>query len=48
MLYVFVNKEQDTVYYATYDKDKAIDYAILNNAVFSAKYFEDVEIWAVE
>lgn len=48
MLYVFVNKEQNKVFKATYDENKAIDYIILKNAKLVARYFSDVEIWAVE
>lgn len=47
MLYVFVNHERNKVLYATYDEDKAIDYAIFKDARFACKYFEDVTIYEV-
>lgn len=47
MLYVFVNKERNAVYYATYDKSSAKEYAMYKEIKFVARYFDDVEIYEV-
>lgn len=47
MLYVFVNKEQDKVYYATYDENRANEYRMFHKIKLVARYFNDVEIYEV-
>lgn len=47
MLYVFVNKERNKVYYATYDKSRAKEYAMYKEIKLMARYFDDVEIYEV-
>lgn len=47
MLYVFVNKEQDTVYYATYDESSVKEYTRYKKIKLVARYFNDVEIYEV-
>lgn len=47
MLYVFVNHEQDKVYYATYDENRANEYRTLHKIRLVARYFTDVEIYEV-
>lgn len=48
MLYVFVDSEQNHVFYATYDK---IDFELIRqrlNTELVAKYWDDVEIYEVK
>lgn len=47
MLYVFVNKEQDKVYYSTYDENRANEYRMFHKVKLVARYFNDVEIYEV-
>lgn len=47
MLYVFVNKEQTEVYYATYDHEMMQQFCRYRQIKLVARYFNDVEIYAV-
>lgn len=47
MLYVFVNKEQDEVYYATYNESRVKEYTRYKKIKLVARYFNDVEIYEV-
>lgn len=46
MLYVFVDKSQTVVFYATYDKDEATKYIKYKHFELVAKYWDDVEIYS--
>ena len=47
MLYVFVNKEQDKVYYATYNESRVKEYTRYKKIKLVARYFNDIEIYEV-
>ena len=47
MLYIIVNKEQDRVYYATYDKVKFDYYCNIHPVKLIAVYWSDVSIYEV-
>lgn len=47
MLYVFVNKEQDIVYYATYNESSVKEYTRYKKIKLVTRYFNDVEIYEV-
>lgn len=47
MLYVFVHKEREAVYYATYNKEEAEWFAKDKTIKLASKYFEDVIIYEV-
>lgn len=47
MLYVFVNHEQDTAYYATYSESSVKEYTRYKKIKLVARYFNDVEIYEV-
>lgn len=47
MLYIIVNKEQDRVYYATYDKVKFGSYYSIHPVKLIAVYWNEVSIQEV-
>lgn len=48
MLYIFVNEEQTEVLYATYDIQSAKKFCQYKHVELAARYFSDVEIYAVK
>lgn len=48
MLYVFVDKEQCHVYYATYDEDSAKKLRERVDTELVTRYWDDVEIYEVK
>lgn len=46
MLYVFVDKEQAVVYYATYNEEEAKKYLKYKHFRLCGKYYDDVEIYS--
>lgn len=47
MLYVFVNKQRDKVWYATYNKADMKEFCRYKTVKLAARYFDDVEIYEV-
>lgn len=47
MLYVFVDREESHVFYATYDENDVKTFCRYNEVKLKAKYFDDVVIYEV-
>lgn len=48
MLYIFVDKEQSQVYYATYNKDSMEQFCRYKQVELTARYWDDVEIYEIK
>lgn len=47
MLYVFVNREQDKVYYTTYDENRADEYRMFHKVKLVATLVTAFVMWCV-